>query len=56
MPPVPETFSTTTVWCRLLPMPSATIRPIASLEPPAENGTTRLIGRVGQSVSWACAG
>jgi len=33
----------------LLLIPSATIRAIASLDPPAEKGTTRVIGRVGQS-------
>src|SRR6266850_3573736 len=48
LPPAPVTFSTTTVWPRLFVIRSAMIRPIASVGPPAENGTTIVTGRAGK--------
>src|SRR5215207_7824414 len=39
VPPAPVTFSTTTGWPRSLAMPSATMREITSVGPPAANGT-----------------
>src|SRR3954469_11062838 len=47
LPPAPVTFSTTTVWPRLLVMRSAMMRPMVSVGPPAEKGTTIVIGFVG---------
>src|SRR5215471_4270962 len=55
MPPAPLTFSTSTVWPSSARKPSATMRAIASLDPPAANGTTSVIGRAGQSCASAAA-
>ncbi len=49
MPPAPPTFSTSTGWPSSTRKPSATIRAITSLDPPAAKGTINVIGRVGQS-------
>ena len=48
VPPAPVTFSTTTGWPRSFAMPSATMREITSVGPPAENGTTIVTGRLGK--------
>src|SRR3954469_7994504 len=47
LPPAPVTFSTTTVWPRLLIMRSAMMRPMVSVGPPAEKGTTIVTGLAG---------
>jgi hypothetical protein len=44
----PALFSTTTGWPSRAASFSATTRPMASVPPPAANGTTRVIVRVGQ--------
>ena len=45
--PAPGLFSTTTGWPSRLARPSATMRPVASVPAPGENGTMSLIGRFG---------
>jgi hypothetical protein len=46
--PTPGLFSMTTGWPSRCDKPSATIRAVASDTPPGENGTTYLIGLLGQ--------
>src|SRR5262245_27453360 len=50
MPPAPPMFSTTTDWPSSSDIRAATIRPATSIELPAVNETTMVIGRVG----YAC--
>jgi len=47
VPAAPVTFSTTICWPSETRMRSPTMRASASVGPPAPNGTTRVIGRVG---------
>ena len=54
--PAPPTFSITTCWPRISPMRCAMVRPLPSTEPPAAQGPTSVIGRVGQSCAPALAG
>src|SRR5438876_1006796 len=56
MPPAPPMFSTMTGWPSWLLKPSATMRAIASVDPPAAKGATIVMGRIGQSSAGAeCA-
>ena len=48
MPPAPPAFSTITCWPKISDRRAATIRPMMSAPPPAANGTTKVIGRLGQ--------
>jgi hypothetical protein len=47
VPPAPPTFSITSDWPSVLAMCSVTMRATTSLGPPAENGTTTVIGLAG---------
>jgi hypothetical protein len=47
VPPAPPTFSMMICWPRLCDMVSPRMRAIASVVPPAANGTIRVIGRLG---------
>jgi hypothetical protein len=47
VPAAPATFSITTVWPRLAVMRSPMTRATMSVGPPAANGTTIVIGRLG---------
>ena len=47
LPSAPVTFSMMTVWPSEARMRSATMRVIVSVGPPAANGTTMVMGRVG---------
>jgi hypothetical protein len=53
LPPAPARLSTTTGWPRSLLMYWPTTRARMSVVPPAENGTTIVIGLLGKA--WACA-
>jgi hypothetical protein len=55
MPPAPPTFSTITCWPRISDSRAATIRPMMSAPPPAANGTTMVMGRLGQLCAAAGA-
>ena len=46
-PAAPARFSTTTVWPSTWRSPSATMRPIASVDPPGANGTIMVMGLEG---------
>ena len=46
-PPAPPTFSMTIGWPSEVRMRSTKMRPTASVEPPAGNGTISVIGRDG---------
>ena len=52
MPPPPSTFSMMIGWPSVSPSVGCRMRAEHSIGPPAANGTTMLIGRLGQS--WAC--
>src|SRR5688572_17833727 len=54
MPPAPGLFSITIGWPRCFDASSASLRRWVSVEPPAGQGTMRVIARVGKS--WAAAG
>src|SRR5262245_29780762 len=53
MPPAPAMFSITICWPRLSPTRGAISRAATSTGPPAAKGTTRVMGRVGQSCAEA---
>src|SRR6478736_10321646 len=53
LPAAPAVFSTSTVWPSVLPMRSASSRAMVSVGPPAENGTTRVTGRLGKPCAAA---
>src|SRR6218665_678250 len=55
-PPAPGRFSTTTGWPSLSLRILASSRELLSVMPPGVNGTTKLIGRVGQVCPAASAG
>src|SRR5665213_4091224 len=55
MPPATGTFSTMIVCLRISPMRCANSRAITSLGPPAANGLTMVIGRLGHSSALAPA-
>src|SRR5437763_881177 len=55
MPAAAPTFSTTIDWPSSSPMRCAWMRALTSTPPPAANGTTKVIGRVGQSCAAAPA-
>src|SRR5690348_12064452 len=53
MPPAPPTFSITICWPRISAARAASVRPSTSTAPPAANGTTMVIGRLGKSCADA---
>ena len=55
VPAAAPTFSTTMVWPSTSPIASACRRALASMPPPAANGTISVIGRLGQSCAGAVA-
>ena len=55
-PPAPALFSTITGWPRRGVSFSAMMRATVSVEPPAENGTTSLMGLAGQDCAREAAG
>ena len=56
LPPAPPRFSITTFWPSAAPSSSPSARAMTSGEPPAANGTTSVIGFVGQDCACADAG
>ena len=53
LPDAPVTFSITTGWPSDAFMPSATMRAMVSMAPPAGTGTTMVIGRDGKDCAKA---
>ena len=56
MPPPPGTFSMMICWPSVSPSAGCRMRASVSIGPPAANGTTMVIGRLGQSCALRAGG